>query len=454
MIVKLSELGDVNLGYKSLQNDFYYVSPETVATYGIEDDFLKPLLTLRDLNPAAFKQETSASKQLFYCRRREIDLRGTGALRYIQSMAERPAKQKKQSGRPQTIRQVLAAQGGKIWYAPKAQPHARHIWMRKAVNGVYAPFLFEDPALVDQRLNSVVPVGGLDWRTLAAVLSSSVFAFSLEINGSMAMGAGALETPTTKLKDYPVVDVRQLGSDSTRLQQLAEQAWKEAPVDWSAEKPTIGQAQQNLDAWLLKRATKKVDLDQLYEDLRAACKARLLLATDKVKTTKSKKSGNIAGVAAAIAAQVQPRLHLMNFPEDFLPAGSADMDIHVSPELVACITSSHFMGESEVVVSSSDGKGLLHLSQPSAVADGIIRAILWGRSSFRATSDRHKMDAAIRDFLEWFEQLRAIIEEGVSTSALGTGYEEILRTEVYKALSVHPLAVSRTLPDIIQLGEG
>lgn len=331
-------------------------------------------------------------------------------------------------------------------------PPPAHSVVVLVVLGAYAPFLFDDAALLDQRLNSVVPVEGLQWQTLAAVLSSSVFAYSLEINGSMAMGAGALETPTKKLKDYPIIDVRLLGDDSAHLGKLAEEVWSdEAPIDWSAEQPAVGIAQRALDAWLLKRATSKVDLDQLYNDLHTACQGRLLLASDKVKTTKSKRSGNIKGVAEGIASQVRPRLLLMNFPEDFLPREALDTEVHVSPELVANITLSHFMGEAELVVSSKDGSELLHLSESAAVVDAIVRAILWGRSSFRASSDRHATDEAIRSFLEWFEQLRTAIEEGVSTSALGTGYEEILRSEVFRALGIHPLAVARTLPELIQL---
>jgi hypothetical protein len=40
--------------------------------------------------------------------------------------------------------------------------------------------------------------------------TTSIFAYSLEINGAASMGAGALEAPTTKLRDYPVLDVTKI----------------------------------------------------------------------------------------------------------------------------------------------------------------------------------------------------------------------------------------------------
>ena len=49
------------------------------------------------------------------------DLRGTGALRYIEALADLSAAQKKQSGKSQTIREALEAQGGDIWYGAEGQ---------------------------------------------------------------------------------------------------------------------------------------------------------------------------------------------------------------------------------------------------------------------------------------------------------------------------------------------
>src|SRR5437870_640531 len=122
-------------------------------------------------------------------------------------MANRPATAKKQSGKAQTISQALAAQGGKYWYAPKAQTHKSHIWIRKAFDAVYAPFLFEEEAVLDQRCNFVKPRTGIDWECLAGVLSSSLFALALESQGAASLGAGALELPTKKLRSIPVFDV-------------------------------------------------------------------------------------------------------------------------------------------------------------------------------------------------------------------------------------------------------
>jgi hypothetical protein len=204
----LTEIASVGLGFKSLQNQFFYLDQKTISLYGIEREYLSPLFRLKDLDSKAFLQVNTPSVYLFSCDRPESDIRGTKTLSYIRVMASRPASAKKQAGEPQSIREALSAQGGTYWYAPKASPHNSHIWLRKAFDSIYAPFLFETSVPFDQRCNYISPRKGISWKLVAAVMTSSLFALALESYGSASMGAGALEVPTKKLRELRVVDVR------------------------------------------------------------------------------------------------------------------------------------------------------------------------------------------------------------------------------------------------------
>jgi hypothetical protein len=95
MFVPLSEIAHATLGYKSLQNDFFYVGKDTIQTYGIEKHYLKPIFMLKDFDSAAYIQTPEPRLWLFHCQDEERDLRGTGAYRYIQTMADRAAAQRK-----------------------------------------------------------------------------------------------------------------------------------------------------------------------------------------------------------------------------------------------------------------------------------------------------------------------------------------------------------------------
>ena len=266
-VCSLEHIARVSLGFKSLQNDFFYLSKETIDEFEIERKFLKPIFQLGDLEADSYKQTRERVQWVFYCKEREQDIRGTGALRYIRAMEKRPATKKKQTGKSLTIREVLEAQGGGLWYMPKAKLHAQNIWMRKAINTVYSPFIFETARAVDQRCNFVEPLDALDWRILGAVLTSSLFALSAESYGSSSMGAGALELATTKILEVKVVDVRGLEGDESakhELISLVNRVWTDTkPVDWSkTEKPP--KEIRDLDEWFLSKMGTQVKLDRIY----------------------------------------------------------------------------------------------------------------------------------------------------------------------------------------------
>ncbi len=269
-VCNLEDVARVGLGFKSLQNHFFYVSNDVIKTFGIEQRYLQPIFRLADLDSAKYQQTAGAAQRVFYCKDKEQDLRDTGALRYIRALEKHPATEKKQAGKHQTIRQALQDQTSKggTWYMPKAQLHKVNLWLRKAFDCIYSPFIFDPGAAVDQRCNYVEPVAGVNWKVLAAALTSTLFGLSAESFGSASMGAGVLELATNQIQGLRVVDVRDLkdASAETDLIALAEAAWKTRPVNWSEEgRPP--QELQDLDNWLLSRMKTGVTLDRLYRDL-------------------------------------------------------------------------------------------------------------------------------------------------------------------------------------------
>jgi hypothetical protein len=455
MFIELGKIATVSLGYKSLQNNFFYVNKATIDTYGIEKRFLVPMLMLKDLDASAFDQAPKPALWLFACREKRGDLRGTGALGYIDAMADRRASDKKQSGKTkaQTIREVLEAQGSGIWYAPKARPNHHHIWLRKAIAAVYAPFLFEKAALVDQRLNSIDPVEGIEWRELAAALTSSLFAYSLEINGAASMGAGALEAPTTKLRDYPVLNVGNLKTPQReRLVSLAEAVWKEeTPLDWSSENCRPGPKLRALDEWIVRAAHRNVLIDRMYDDIRATCRSRIAVADDKKRKTKKRQSDSIGSVADSIVEAVSPKLQTKTFPDDFVDGVKLELPLIFDRANLKEITIGHLLDSYDVEVHTRSGAMAYQATHSRPVAEAIVRALLWGRSQFSVSTDRKTMDQAVNQFIAWVSEAEKEIEIAIAESAMGTGYEDILKQEIYKRLGIHRLSGAKVLPPRITL---
>ncbi len=449
MIRPLSSVGAAALGFKSLQNGFFYVNKATIDSYDIERQFLLPILMLKNIDSESFVQKLKPEIWLFNCKEKKTDLRGTGALRYIDAMANRAANDKKQTGKVQTMKEALEAQGGGLWYAPKASPHRRHIWLRKAFDTVYSPFLFDVAALVDQRCNSVEPVEGVTWQELAAAMTTTLFAYSLEINGSASLGAGALEAPTTKLRNYPILDVRELNAKSRQdLVGLAQNVWKtEMPTDWSVSKPTVGQALKDLDAFILSLLGRGVTIDRLYNDLGDACRSRILVAKDKDKKTKKASTENVGNVAESIAVSVRGRIQSRNFPDDFCELDPQNcQQFVVEGATVRQIRLTPLLNQVELHISDTTGAALFDQAIPRFEGELIARALLWGRSSFLVPKDELIAENALDSFLKWAGEIDAEIEIGIRESALGTGYEDLLKKEIYKRLGIHEFATTKLLP--------
>lgn len=448
----LENIAQVSLGYKSLQNDFFYLNEETIKSFGIERRFVQPITVFRDLDSSAYFQEPTKRVFLFVCREKLVDLRGTGALRYIHAMAGHSAAQKKQSSGNKTIREVLEAQSGGLWYAPKAKPHKACIWLRKAFNTIYSPFLFRKGVVLDQRCNYLEPVEGLSDETLATFLTSTTFAYAVEINGSASMGAGALEAPTSKLRRYPVLNLRQLSSkQESRLLHLARLVWeKETPVDWANGAAEPGKHLRELDIYILKLTGDKINLAKLYEDLHSTCRTRITVAQDKVKTAKKIKTTNIETVASSIVDTVTGSLSTRQFPENFHNAAST-IRVEIPQGTSHRLVSMHFLDDAEIMLYGEDEKPLWKGTYNASVAEAIIRAVLLGRGSFEVPQSKEDAASAVKNFLDWFDDVQSHIDRAIEDSALGTGYENILRSQIFKRLGINPHIADRTLPQEINL---
>jgi hypothetical protein len=267
------------------------------------------------------------------------------------------------------------------------------------------------------------------------------------------MGAGALEAPTTKLRDYPVLDIAALKSAARKkLVSLAEDVWaKESPVDWGSDHWQPGKHLRALDNWILATAGKAVTVDQMYEDIRATCQSRILVAEDKSKKSKKQESDSIGNVAAAIVRTVEPKLKTKNFPDDFAKGATLDLPLVFDRGSLKEITIGKLLDTYEIEVRAKGDSAVYSATLPRSVAEAIVRAILLGRSTFSVSTDRKAMDQALDRFLEWVSAAEGDIQTAIAESAFGTGYEDALKREVYSRLGIHPLTGAKVLPDQISL---
>ena len=429
----------MGLGFKSLQNQFFYVDADTIETYKIEPDFLQPIVRMRDLANASYFQKPEQSVSVFYCKKRIQDLGGTGALKYINTMEKRPATEKKQNSKNKipTIREVLEEQGPGFWYAPKAQLHLEHIWLRKAFDAKFNPYLFSKPTALDQRCNYVRPIKDISWKTLAALLTSSLFALSLESHGAASMGAGALEVATSRLPELKVIDIRTFSEPQrASLLSLAEEVWNnEAPCDWEKGLPSA--KLKMLDEWLLKQVKGVVSLSSVYADISNTCRARLGVAKERKTTKKTKSVSDVTKVAEGIVKRVEPLLKAHRFPESFCN-GSEHLAFKFNHERLHVIVTPLLSETVIVVQDSGTGAVLMEQQFDRDVAQVIAKSLLLGRREFSSPANSGVAQCALKEFDQWFANIRDMVDEGCRSSSVGTSYEEQVHKAVFNQLGIHP----------------
>jgi hypothetical protein len=233
---------------------------------------------------------------------------------------------------------------------------------------------------------------------------------------------------------------------------LAEAVWeKEQPLDWSLDHWQPGPRLQALDEWVLDVSDCDVPITKVCEDIHATCRARLLVAEDKTKKTKKKRSDSIGSVAASIVQALSPMFQTKNFPDDFVDVTKLDLPMVFHRASLKEITISRLLDSCDIEIRTHNGQKAYVGTHPLPVAEAIVRALLWGRSTFFVSTDRKEMDIAVNRFIVWVSEAEEEIARAISESALGTGYEGPLKNEVYKRLGIHPLSGAKVLPSSISL---
>ena len=445
---ELSNIANVSLGYKSLQNSFFYLDSQDIKNYKIEEKYLHPIFMLKDFNANKFLQTVKPKKWLFNCTEEVQNLKRTGALRYIQSMAEVTAGHKKQSGEPRTIRSSLEKQGGKLWYAPKARIKGANIWLRKAFNTNLAPFLFEKEMVVDQRCNKIIPKEEISWEELAAIMSSTVFAMIIEVNGASAMGAGALEAATEQLKRYPIPDLRSIDKNTRKdLVKKARLVWKNnKPVNWS-DNPVIGKTQRELDEFILNILDNPISIETLYSDLSNMVKIRIDIAKSKPSVIRRSTDEDIYKVAKGIVEPLKTLLESRVFPVDFIEDKKATYEvINLESYNYINVNIGHLFGNYTLALTDEDGSEIAELDLPRNVADALLQALLIGQRKVTLPEDEEKVGDMLNRYFLWIDEIKLHIETGLLNSVFGTSYESKLRKAVMDLLEIHELAGERELP--------
>ncbi|MDT8306069.1 MAG: N-6 DNA methylase [Anaerolineae bacterium] len=195
-LVPLSEWARVRRGFTTGANDFFYLDAGTIATWGIEPDFRRPLLkSLRHVD--GLEVPAGASEHQVLLIPPTASIAGTAAARYLAWGEQTGVAQRSTCARRHP------------WYVLPLQEPAplvlpKGIWDRHLV-----PLLSRE-TLVDQQLYQIQLQPGVASLVAAALLNSSWTALQLELVGRINFGEGVLWLANYEVEKLLLPDPRYL----------------------------------------------------------------------------------------------------------------------------------------------------------------------------------------------------------------------------------------------------
>jgi len=207
--VPLSKVAEIKWGIKTGINEFFHLNNDKIKHWRIEPEFFKPIVTSTREIPSIVIDEKKLSQKLFICNKNKNDLKGTGALKYIQN-GEKKTTRKNEKKAISAVKyyDVPSVQGRKYWYSAPQNDVSDFLIIEFRDRKHYAPF---NPKKLP--VGNVVFVGGFRDKSHTkigcALLNSSLTALFAEVLGRVNLGDGLLTTygPDIESLPFPLKDI-------------------------------------------------------------------------------------------------------------------------------------------------------------------------------------------------------------------------------------------------------
>jgi hypothetical protein len=218
-LVRLGDIAEVRRGFTTGANEFFYLDEEAIEKWGIEEEFLKPVIfSLKELTSIE-DDLSNLQKQVFKCHLSKNELRGTNALEYIEW-------------------------GEKQGFHKRPTCLSRSLWYSLAEGWKSAPYIF--PAKVgermlvlnnlkgvfeDKKLYGITPHDmGESWF-FAALLNSTVVRFYMDLTCRQLTGAQAIADIDVQVVENILVPNPELLSVSREAFKNAYNQIKQRPIE-------------------------------------------------------------------------------------------------------------------------------------------------------------------------------------------------------------------------------
>jgi len=185
-------------------NEFFHVTPEVAAQFGIEGEYLLPLIKSPKETNTITVDPDDLRLRIFVCRRSKTELRKLGhrgAIKYI----EWGETQQWADGTAWKDGEWVKDREPGWWALPVSETHKAQIFLSKGADERHIQRFSPSLLVPDQRLYYLQPKPGINPELLAACLNSSLAALSVELAVPLTAGDGVCELRVEDARDYLLV---------------------------------------------------------------------------------------------------------------------------------------------------------------------------------------------------------------------------------------------------------
>ena len=208
-LVRLGDVATIRAAIKTGANDFFYLTAERIAEFGIEPDYCRPVVTAPQESLSIVVDRSILPKQIFLCHEDKPDLIGTNALEYIKW------------GEGQTYHHRRSVSSRQRWY-DLGENLATQLAFGCRVNTTSRTLLSPEALHFDKafyRVDSRVA----STTKLCAVLNSTLTQLMINAEGRTNLGGGLLEIEIYETQNLRVVNPQLLPEPDARL--FASTGW-------------------------------------------------------------------------------------------------------------------------------------------------------------------------------------------------------------------------------------
>jgi len=304
-------------------NEFFYVTDEVVDRFGIEKEYLQPLIKSPKDSRSIQIDPKELETKVFICRKSKKELRHlnhTGTLGYIEWGEKQTYKRGDFKGMAWPEGTWLKKRTPGWWALPESETHLSQVYFAEAYHDSHVQRFSPEALVSDCVLCYLEPAKQLDIELVVATLNASVTALSVELAARVTLGEGVLRLKVEDARDYLLVpDVRK--ATSAQKQAICEAFDELRERDIGSVFEEVKQKdRQVLDAAVLRAIglDPKKYLQPIYEGLCELVRERIELGQmrGKARKTKARKTGAEKQILQEVLLE---ELHNgpRHFPEDF-----------------------------------------------------------------------------------------------------------------------------------------